>query len=140
GRGVPVDGLVPSQFQALEDGKQIPVTSVRAAQDEAAHLTVVVVIDVSGSMLGTRMEQAKAAATAFVQQLGPNDEAAVISFSNTVTPVVPLTNDRLALTNGIAGLQAVGGTALYDAVEAGVYAAAASTAPRSAVVVLTDGE
>ncbi len=140
GRGVPVAGLVPAQFQAFEGTTQLSVTGVQAAQDQQQPLSVIVVIDVSGSMAGARMEQAKQAATGFVQSLGPNDQAAVFSFSDSVSTVVPLTNDRLRLTNGIAGLQPSGATALYEAVQTTSFAAASAGSPRSAVVLLTDGE
>jgi VWFA-related protein len=139
-RGVPVQGLVPAQFQAFEGQDQLTISSVQAAIDEQQPLSVIVVIDVSGSMSGDRIGQAKQAATSFVQSLGAGDEAAVLSFSDEVRTVVPLTGDRLQLTNGIAGLQAAGGTGLYDAVQVSAYAAASAESPRSAVVLLTDGE
>jgi hypothetical protein len=100
----------------------------------------VIAIDVSGSMAGEPFDRAKQAATEFVSSLGPNDEAAIISFNDKVMPVVALTSDHQKLDAGIAGLQAGGGTALYEAVQTSAYVASASKAPRSAVVFLTDGE
>lgn len=140
GRGVPVQGLTAAQFQAFEGQDALPVESVQAAIDEQQPLSVIVVIDVSGSMAGERMPQAKAAAASFVQSLGAGDQAAVVVFSDAVRTVVPLTGDRQQLADGIATLQPEGSTALYEAVQVGAYAAASAPSPRSAVVLLTDGE
>ncbi len=138
--GVPAPGLTAAQFQAFEGEAPLRVKSVQSAQDASAKLDVVVAIDVSGSMLGQPLDRAKQAATQFVQSLGPNDEAAIITFSDKVAGVITFTNDRVALTNAIAGLQATGGTALYQAVQTSAFAASTAPAPRRAVVLLTDGQ
>ncbi|MEX2246849.1 MAG: VWA domain-containing protein [Dehalococcoidia bacterium] len=138
--GVPVPGLAPDQFQAVEGSDLVDITNIQPVTDASLPLSVVVVIDTSGSMQGEPIARAKQAATDFINALGPNDQAAVFSFSGTTVPVVPLTGDRAALAAGIASLQAVGPTALYEAVQAGVFAARASGAPRQAVVILSDGE
>ena len=138
--GVPVSNLTQPQFAAIVGDEAGAVTSVQSAQDATLRLSVTLVIDVSGSMAGAPLAAAKEAASAFVQSLGPNDEAALFSFAGAVTPVVPFTSDKAALAQGIAGLQALGPTALYDAVQSAVYAANSSAAPRKAIVLLSDGE
>ena len=138
--GVPVPGLTAAAFQAFDGQRPLAIAKLQAAQDASAKLDVVVAIDVSGSMAGEPLDRAKQAATQFVQSLGPNDEAAIFTFSDAVTPVTAFTNDRAALTNAIAGLQARGGTALYQAVQTSAYAARAAPAQRRAVVLLTDGQ
>lgn len=139
GRGVPVAGLTVAQFQASDGDTQVVVREVQRAQDASLRLSVVLVIDVSGSMAGEPLARAKAAATDFVNTLGPNDEASIIVFNEAVTPVVPFTNDRAVLEDGIASLQAAGGTALYEAVQTATFAARTANASRGAVVLLTDG-
>ena len=139
-RGVPIEGLVPAQFQAFDGDAQLEIASVQAAKSRQLPLSVVVAIDVSDSMLGDRIEKAKQAATTFVRALEANDQVSVVAFGDRVTRVVALTNDRVALTNGIAGLQAGGGTALYEAAVTSAFAAAATKGDRIAVVVLTDGK
>ena len=54
--------------------------------------------------------------------------------------VVPFTTDKNALVDGINGLEAGGDTALYQAVGASAFAAGSSGMPRTAIVVLSDGE
>src|SRR5207245_1277694 len=51
-------------------------------------------IDSSGSMDGEKIEQAKAAALALIKQLRPTDQIAIVSFSDTVTVQLPMTQVR----------------------------------------------
>src|SRR5450759_5274634 len=51
-RGVPVSGLTAAQFQAFDDKTQLTVSSATAAQDSSLGLSVIIVIDVPGSMAG----------------------------------------------------------------------------------------
>lgn len=139
-RGLPVRGLTPKDFQAFDGKDQLPISSAVAAQDQGLPLTVVVAIDVSGSMQGDPIARAKQAATQFVQSLGPNDQAAIVAFSDSVIPVVPLTGDRASLTRGVDSLTAAGNTALYEAVQTASYVARSAKSPRAAVVLLTDGQ
>ncbi len=142
GNGLPVAGLVPSQFQVYDEGTQLEILEAVAAQDEDMRLDVVVTIDVSGSMVGEPLASAKAAAIEFIESLGPNDRAALVSFSDEVTPVVGLTEDKGALSDAIANLEAVGGTALFEAVQVSTFLAASAAADgsRASVVLLSDGE
>ena len=139
-RGVPISGLTTSQFQAFEGKTRLTVAGAAAAQDASLGLSVMIVIDISGSMAGEPLARAKQAATEFAAQLGPNDEAALISFSDKVTPLVGLTKDRQKLTAAIAALQAAGGTALYEAAQTSAFLTGVAHAPRGAIVLLTDGE
>jgi len=138
--GIPIAGLQPQAFTATEDGNAIAVKSVQQVQDATLPLAVVLVIDVSGSMAGEPLSAAKQAAIAFVNQLPPGDTAALFAFSTEVRPVVPFTSNKAELTNAINGLNAVGATSLYDAVQTAVFASGAATTQRRAVVVLSDGE
>ncbi len=54
------------------------------AADEIAPKDLTVVVDTSGSMLGTRMDQAKAALVYFLEHLDPRDRFRIIRFSTDV--------------------------------------------------------
>jgi Ca-activated chloride channel family protein len=76
------------------------------------------VIDVSGSMFGDKIDQAKAAALAFVERTESQNRVGLIVFSSRAQVVVPLDrveSNRPALREAINRLQADGDTALYDA-------------------------
>ena len=103
---------------------------------------MLLLVDVSGSMAGDPINQARAAMQAFVQNLDPADSVAIIAFSAGVTPVQDFTTDRAVLNNAIAALPAVGDTALYDAVIAAANKIGAVPAAngKRLVVLLSDGE
>ena len=101
------------------------------------------VIDVSGSMFGEKLDNAKAAALNFIEQTEANNRVGLITFSNNPQVIVPLDNvesNGAELRNAINRLQADGDTALFDAIVESVDNMAASESERiRAVVLLSDG-
>jgi tight adherence protein B len=65
---------------------------------------------------GGRLDQAKAAARSFVERKLPNDQIALVTFSNTPRVAVNFTGDADPLLAAIDGLQAAGETSLWDGV------------------------
>lgn len=137
--GVPVAGLPAGAFSVFDGDARLRVTGVADSTTEAAGISVVLTFDTSGSMEGTPLETAKTAGKSLIQQLGPNDHVAVISFGDTVQTVQPFTTDRAALTAAIDGLVSAGNTALYDAVASSAQLASTAGSPRRAIVLLSDG-
>lgn len=85
------------------------------ARPYRAPLNVALVIDRSGSMAGRKIEQAKAAALAALDRMGPDDIVSVVAYDTTVTVLVPATkvSDRASIVAGIRRLRAGGNTALF---------------------------
>lgn len=135
----PLAGLSASQFQAQLNGTQAPVTSVVQAQDGSVGIGVVLALDVSSSMEGAPLEQAKAAARSFLDGLGPNDSVAVIAFADTAEQVLGFTRDRAAAGAAIDGLTTQDGTALYQGTLESLRLASSSGNDRRALVLLSDG-
>ncbi len=137
--GGQVRQLTPNDFSVTVAGKPARVVSADLASSQNAPLDVLVVIDTSGSMAGTPITLAKAAAKSFISQLAPIDRVAVIGFNDKVTLMQDYTTDRKAASDAIDSLAAGGNTALYEATSGAALKAAASTASRRAIVVLSDG-
>ncbi len=68
------------------------------------------VVDVSGSMSGSKINNAKTAIKSFINQLESSDEAAIITFHTTSTILSNFTGDILDLLNKVDSLKANGGT------------------------------
>lgn len=68
------------------------------------------VIDVSGSMSGTRINNAKKALNSFISTMEVEDEAAIISFNSYANIVSGFTNDKLTLEKKLNSLYASGRT------------------------------
>lgn len=129
-------GLGPDEIEVTENGEPVEL-EVNGLSDEA--IDVVLAMDVSGSMAGEPMTQAKAAATAFVGELPDSARLAIVSFGNDAQVVSDFTTDRDDSRNEIAALDDGGETALYDGVILAADQLRGSDAARSAMVVLSDG-
>lgn len=107
---------------------------------------IVLVVDVSGSMEGEKIEQVKAGLGTFLQRIVPEDRVGLVTFASTATLGVapePLGENRIALDTAIQDMRAVGKTAMYDALLVGKQALDALPATDEdrikAIVLLSDG-
>jgi hypothetical protein len=137
--GRPATGLGAEAFSASIGDQGLGITQVTPASAPGIGIAVVFTFDTSGSMQGAPLEQAKAAAKGLVAQIGPDDQAAVMSFASTVTLVQGFTGDRAAIERAIDSLTAVGDTALYAGVRDSIALADTAPLPRRSVILLSDG-
>ena len=110
---------------------------------------IILLFDVSLSMQAddvapNRLDAAKKAGEDFVAAVDPDVDVGLISFSGTVSTDVEPTTDRVQLTKAIEALQLGEGTAIGDAIAAGVHLLQRGqpTTDKSpgTLVVLSDGE
>ncbi len=150
--GVPIAGLGPDKFEIVEDGRtSFPPAEVAAQANPDAVVSVVMVIDISGSMKGQPIQEAMGAANALLEQLSTDDRAALIAFTDEVTDLDPknleegkeigFTTDKNAIRNVVNFLDEQVGwdTPLYDAIYKGVKMVATEPVGKRAVIVMTDG-
>jgi len=110
------------------------------------HTNIYLVVDVSGSMEGRKLQDAQEALLAFLDQIrGQSERVGLISFASRPYEVVPLTQlgeGRSELELAIGRLTSGGSTALVDAVAlALVKLNALEDSERiNAIVVMTDGK
>lgn len=126
--------LDPAEIQVTENGE--PVQAEVVSLSEQA-IDVVLVIDISGSMAGDPLDQAKDAALEFLDELPAAARTAVVSFETEVEVVSGLTDARDESRAAVEGLTEGEGTALYDGINVAVEEVSGSD--RSAIVVLSDG-
>ncbi len=138
--GQPLRGLTASDFALTgELVGQAQITSVENISDNNLPFAVVLAIDVSTSMEGTPLDKAKLAARAFVENIGPDDPVAIMTFGSRVRLVQDYTTDKAALLSVIDSVYPAGQTALYQAAYEATRLAAQSPTPRRAVILLSDG-
>ena len=111
-RGKPVGKLTADDFELFDDGVKQQVT---AASIEDVDIDVVLVLDTSRSVAGTRLQALRDAASALVRNLRPDDRAAVVTFASGVTVNAPLTTDHTAVSRALETADARGATSLVDA-------------------------
>lgn len=103
---------------------------------------IVLVIDHSGSMRGSRLDGVKDAARVMVDALDPTDVMSVIAFDSDVSVVVPLqkVGDGKQIVAAIKKVEAGGGTNVYPALKAAQESLHGSKLKHKHVVLVTDGE
>lgn len=145
--GEAIKDLRPSNFQIVEDHGS-PLQPGSVSIDDDVPLAVALVLDMSGSMQGQALEDAKVAAARFLDRLGPEDQAALVAFSTGVDPnpsnlkaerEYPFTHELKVIYDAVEGLEAEGGTELYNALQKAIAMAAQLPEGHRAVLLLSDG-
>ncbi|MEE8348065.1 MAG: VWA domain-containing protein [Acidobacteriota bacterium] len=140
-RGNYIKDLTIEDFEVVEDGvKQAIDFFHNDTGEDAQPLTVVLLIDTSGSVKDKLGFEQEAAAEFLRQTLRKNrDMAAVVQFDSDLSLVQDFTYDYELLETAINSLRAGGGTKLYDAIWISVDELLRKEVGRKVIVVLSDG-
>ncbi|XP_050370505.1 E3 ubiquitin-protein ligase WAV3-like [Argentina anserina] len=119
-------------------------------QDSEGHgrtpIDLVTVLDVSGSMEGTKLSLLKQAVTFVIENLGPLDRLSIVSFSSSSKRVLPLQrmsiDGRESAISAIQSLRADGGTNIAEGLKKGtkVLEDRRERNPVSSIILLSDGK
>jgi len=136
--GRAVQSLTRAAFKLTEEGLPVEIVAVNAS-DDAIHVGLI--IDRSGSMNDqNKLNDAKTAASAFVDEMRTQDEAFLMTFDTGTAMLQDFTNDRNVLKQAIGRISPGGSTALYEATYIGAEKFTARKQQRkNALIVLTDG-
>ncbi|RPH53852.1 VWA domain-containing protein, partial [bacterium] len=132
-----VRDLQQGDFDVLEAGKPQEITKFELVDN--LPLTLGVLLDTSGSMAGSLVETQRAASDFLESVMRPRDRAFAVSFARRPRLEMPPTDDTGAVVRAIAELQAVGDTALHDALIQSLYYFRGIQGQR-ALVLLSDGD
>jgi OOP family OmpA-OmpF porin len=150
--GEPVEGLTATDFTLTEQSSaedtaiEESLTGFEVVAGSGGGIDFALVIDVSMSMQGERLSEAKEAAIDFINATSPNDRASLISFSDLAIlerPIQQIAADANGngvkdIVEAIQGLEERNATALYDGTVKGLQSLNGQSPPK-AVVVFTDG-
>jgi VWFA-related protein len=137
--GQPFPGLDPSNFNAWINDTPLIVKELHTETDREP-ASVLLLVDVSGSMAGERIQQAQLAINEFIGVLEPNDQVALMTFSSGVNLVQDFTSDHGALQAAVANFQLTNDTALYDGVIEAAAKMSQTQGGRKLIVLLSDGQ
>jgi VWFA-related protein len=139
GTGIPIKDLTANSFTVTEDSQKVEVLGLELAENEP--INIALVMDTSGSMAGTKIKDAKSAASNFISNLDANDRAAFLTFDEIIKPQTDFTSDRGIILDRIALVDANpnAGTCMYDAAYQAVQLASTLPSGRRAVILFTDG-
>lgn len=137
--GFPVAGLKADNFKVFDNGQEMAIT---AFQEAAQRLNIVMIIDSSGSTY-KQISLIKQGAIDFLRRLQdtrPQDRLAIVHFNDDVSLLADFDagwREKAALVQD--RLDAMGGTALYDAIFLSTRDVIQRTPGRRIVVLYTDG-
>jgi VWFA-related protein len=133
--GRPLTGLTGSDFEVLDNG----VPQRVEIESAGGPVHAILLLDTSGSVAGDRLRQLRAAAHAFVDGLGLEDQATLLTFAHDVRLASAPSLDRAPLHRALDEASAGGGTALHDALFSALEFADPSRG-RGVVLVFSDGD
>jgi VWFA-related protein len=134
--GRPVNGLTAQDFEIRDNGV---LQEIDRVQVESAPVNSILVLDNSESVTGLKFLELRSAARAFVAGLGEDDRAALVTFSYHPQLRQDFTSTPSSVFRALEETTAAGGTALYEALYAGLMLAD-PPAVRPIIVLFSDGE
>lgn len=137
--GVPITDLEARDVRLYVEGKRVSTDLFERAMDAPVSFTIL--LDASGSMaLGGKMEAARAAVSALLDQRKPGDEFALYTFAEAeATEVVPFTTDGDRIRRALFDVEPYSKTAFFDALATMPETSALGSNPTRAVILLSDG-
>ena len=133
--GRPVTGLTVADFELLDNG--VPQT-IQSADLESAPLHVMLALDISASLSGSRLPTLIRASQTLFDQLLPADRVSLLTFQRRLELLAHDSPDRHQLRDALAQMRSGGATSLRDATYAGLMLPTASD-QRPLLLVFTDG-
>jgi Ca-activated chloride channel family protein len=133
--GEPITDLKKDNFIVLDNGVR---QDFEIVESDAVSLSVMLVLDVSGSVMGSKLTHLRSAAHAFVDGLRERDEAGLLTFSHEVRVLQPLGSDFSRLHEALDETEGGGSTALNDALYVGMKLLEAAKG-RPLLLLFTDG-
>ena len=132
-----VSGLRKEDFAVYEDDHPVEITHFSS---ERVPVSLGIVLDTSGSMAGSKIQEAQSALNRFLfDLLDKADEIFLYRFSNYPVLLQGWTSDRQLLSRVLDRVSPNGGTAMYDAVSEAVPLAQEGQFRKKALVVISDG-
>ena len=135
--GFQVSGLTKQDF-VITDNK-IP-QDITFFGDTDLPLSISIVFDVSGSMSGKKIEQAKEALLTFIQTSHPDDEYSLVGFNSQPQLLFERTRSATSIVEKLSFVEPHGSTALYDASYLALDRLAQGSYPKRAILIISDGQ
>lgn len=137
GEGRLVTTLDAKDFIVEEDGVSQPITQFTR---DRVPVSLSLVLDVSDSMRGQRMSDARGSLANFLDTLlAADDEASLMGFNHATRMYGQWTTEKTGLRSRLDAITPSGGTAMYDAIAAVLPYFNQRLHPRAAILLVSDG-
>jgi VWFA-related protein len=132
-----VSGLHREDFTVYEDGRLQEVSHFSA---DRVPVSLGIVLDASGSMTADKMSAARAAIDRLIYELlDKDDELFFVEFATRASITQGWTKDRALISRAVKNVDAIGATAIYDAVATAIPVAQSGSNRKKALLVISDG-
>ena len=132
-----VTGLERDDFEIFEDGERQPIAQFT---NERVPIGLGMLLDISDSMLGQRIIDARAAVERFLLELlSEEDEFFVMAFNHAPHLLTRWTTADEVVRRALDHIKPTGSTAIYDALIHSMPMIAQRNRQRAAIVVISDG-
>ena len=131
-----VGALTRNDFAVYEDDHEQPIEQFSA---ERVPVSLGILIDISGSMLGARFADARVALGKILERLRDDDRVFLAVFNESFQLVLPWTNDHAAVTEAMSRVVPHGGTSLYSALSTALPILNDGPNQKKALVLISDG-
>jgi Ca-activated chloride channel family protein len=132
-----VTDLTRDDFDIYEDGEKQELTQFTR---ERVPVSLGVLLDISDSMYGRRIADARSAVDRFLfEQLDHEDEFFILAFNHKPHVLTEWTQTPTVVRDALDSLKPTGGTAVYDAVMEGMPLIAKRNRERGALLLVSDG-
>ena len=132
-----IHDLPREAFEVYEDGVRQTITQFTR---ERVPVGLGLLLDISDSMYGKRIQDARSAVDRFLfELLDPADEFFLMAFNHRPRPLTGWTRAQPELRRALDGLRPNGGTSIYDAIVDALPMLERRTRPRGALLVISDG-
>ena len=132
-----VTDLTRADFDIYEDGEKQELSQFT---NERVPVSLGVLLDISDSMFGRRIADARGAVDRFLfDQLDHEDEFFILAFNHKPHVLTQWTQMPTVVRDALDSLKPTGGTAVYDAVMEGMPLIAKRNRERGALLIVSDG-
>jgi VWFA-related protein len=132
-----VPGLPKEDFEVYEDGERQPIAQFT---NERVPIGLGLLLDISDSMFGRRLQDARDAVQRFLLELlAPSDEFFLMAFNHQPRQLTGWTAQAAPVKTALDELRPTGATAIYDAVKAALPMIDQRRRERAAIVIISDG-
>lgn len=132
-----VTGLTREDFDLFEDGDPQIITQFTR---ERVPVSVGVLLDISDSMFGRKIDEARIAVNGFLfEQLDAQDEFFILAFNHRPHVMTTWTHAQDVVEQALGSIKPTGGTAVYDALLEALPLMARRNRERGALLIVSDG-
>ncbi|MBV6343187.1 vWA domain-containing protein, partial [Candidatus Magnetobacterium casense] len=136
-RGKSIQGLKAGNFTLIVGNKKGKASSLQKKYEEP--LSLIIAVDVSGSMSGVALSDTKKYLFNLIHQLNDDTHIMLMTFGGEIKEVVHFTQNRELLYSQIDNLKAVDKkTILYKAITDDIKTASRAPTSKTAILLITD--